>query len=99
MGEALPGAEGDDYIEAVMLLSFMTGLVQIGLAAVRGGIVVSFLADPVVSAFTTGAAVLIMSSQVVWDLKAMCEFEFYLRDWFTCQILHCVGYANIMSGI
>jgi MFS superfamily sulfate permease-like transporter len=34
----------------------------------RMGFVVSFLADSVVSGFTTGAAVLIMSSQVIVGL-------------------------------
>jgi SulP family sulfate permease len=31
---------------------------------VRGGVVVTFLADPVVSGFTTGSSMLIMASQI-----------------------------------
>ena len=54
----------EEYVQAVMVLSSFTGAVQLVLYVVRGGIVVTFLADPVVQGFTTGAAVLIMSSQV-----------------------------------
>ena len=38
--------------------------VQLALALVRGGMVVTFLADPVVSGFTTGSAMLIVASQL-----------------------------------
>ncbi|KAK3261470.1 hypothetical protein CYMTET_29620 [Cymbomonas tetramitiformis] len=60
---ALPEAEGQAYIDAVMLLSFMTGVTQVVMGVMRMGIVVSFLAGSVISGFTTGSAILIMTSQ------------------------------------
>eukprot|EP00854_Cymbomonas_tetramitiformis_P002337 gene2337-3064_t len=61
---ALPGLDEQRYIEAILLLSFMVGVVQIAMGLARLGIVVSFLADSVVSGFTTASAILIMTSQL-----------------------------------
>ena len=48
----------------MMTLSFMTGVIQLVLGAMRAGAVTTFLGDTVVAGFTTGSAILIMSSQV-----------------------------------
>ena len=47
-----------------MTLSFMTGVFQLVMGALRAGAVTTFLGDTVVAGFTTGSAILIMSSQV-----------------------------------
>jgi SulP family sulfate permease len=42
----------------------MTGLILIGLGLIRGGIIINFVPRPVVSAYITGAALLIVVSQL-----------------------------------
>jgi len=59
-----PEVTGAAYIGAMMTLSFMTGVVQLVMGALRAGAVTTFLGDTVVAGFTTGSAILIMSSQV-----------------------------------
>jgi MFS superfamily sulfate permease-like transporter len=58
------GAFSAAYIGAMMTLSFMTGVVQLAMGLVRAGAITTFLGDTVIAAFTTGSAILIMSSQV-----------------------------------
>lgn len=59
---ATPGS--DEYIRLVVVLSFMVGLAQIALGAFRLGFVVNLLSTPVVTGFTTAAALFIAASQV-----------------------------------
>lgn len=56
------------YVSAVMLLSLMTGVMQLGLGLMKAGTITTFLGDSVVSGFTTGSAILIMCSQVLSQL-------------------------------
>lgn len=54
----------DEYINTVLVLTMMTGCFQIMMGVSGMGIIVSFLADSVVSGFVTGSAFLIMTSQL-----------------------------------
>lgn len=59
---AEPGSE--TYIAYVLTLTFMVGIVQVGLAFARLGMLVNFISHNVVIGFTAGAAVLIATSQL-----------------------------------
>jgi SulP family sulfate permease len=58
---AEPGSE--HYISIVLMLTFLAGVFQFGLGAVRLGGLVDFVSHSVVIGFTAGAAILIASSQ------------------------------------
>jgi len=52
------------YIEAALLLSLMIGLIQFLLGVVRLGFLVNFLSHPVISGFTSAAALIIGLNQL-----------------------------------
>ncbi len=54
----------EHYVELAALLALMVGVMQIALGAVRGGFLVNFLSRPVISGFTSAAAVIIAASQL-----------------------------------
>ena len=59
---AAPGSE--DYVRLVLTLTFLVGVFQLLLGAMRLGSLVNFVSHTVVIGFTAGAAVLIALSQV-----------------------------------
>ncbi len=59
---ATPGS--DEFISLVLALTLMAGLFQLVLALFRFGTLVNFVSHSVVVGFTTGAAIVIASSQV-----------------------------------
>jgi sulfate permease, SulP family len=59
---ATPGSA--DYVRLVLSLTFLVGLFQLALGAMRLGSLVNFVSHTVVVGFTAGAAVLIAISQV-----------------------------------
>ncbi len=58
---SFPEAQRPDI---AIILAGMTGLILIGLGLIRGGIIINFVPRPVVSAYITGAALLIIVSQI-----------------------------------
>ena len=54
----------DNYIAMAILLAFMVGCIQLVLGLLRMGFLVNFLSKPVISGFTSGAALIIMCSQL-----------------------------------
>lgn len=52
------------YARAALALALLVGLLQIGMGALRAGFLVNFLSHPVLSGFTTAAALVIGFSQV-----------------------------------
>ena len=61
-GVAVPGTPA--FIEAVITITFLAGIFQLGLGMARLGSLANFVSHAVMSGFITGAAVLIMLSQV-----------------------------------
>ena len=53
-----------DYIQMAILLSLMVGIIHLILGVFKMGFFVSFLSKPVISGFTSGAALIISLSQV-----------------------------------
>jgi sulfate permease, SulP family len=59
---ATPGTP--EFLAAVLLLAFMTGLIQLALALVRFGFIVALLSRPVIAGFASAAALTIGLSQI-----------------------------------
>jgi len=55
---------GDNYVAMALLLAFMVGAIQLVLGIFRMGFLVNFLSKPVISGFTSAAALIIMFSQL-----------------------------------
>jgi len=60
----LPEEYGVGLLEAILLLSFMTGLVQLAFGMLRLGKIVRYVSNSVVIGFTAGAGVLIAINQL-----------------------------------
>lgn len=61
---ALPARYGFSAIEIVLLLTFMTGLIQLALGMLRLGGIVRYVSNSVVVGFTAGAGILIAINQL-----------------------------------
>jgi sulfate permease, SulP family len=59
---AQPG--GDEYVALAALLAVLVGVIRIGMGLARMGTVSYLLSEPVLVGFTTGAALVIVASQV-----------------------------------
>ena len=53
-----------EFVSLAILLSLMVGVIQFALGVVRAGFIVNFLAHPVISGFTSAAAIIIGVSQL-----------------------------------
>src|SRR5512135_1011275 len=81
-GFAEPG--GADYIQMVLTLTFLSGVVQLALGAVRLGALVNFISHSVVVGFTAGAAILIGTSQVGGMLGvSVPKGHSFVRTWLS----------------
>lgn len=56
------------YLDAVLFLSVISGLIQVAMGSAGLGIISSFLADPCIKGFTTAVALIIMASQLKYLL-------------------------------
>ena len=59
---ATPGST--DYVQMAATLAFLTGLCMLALGALRLGLLVNFISQPVIVGFTAGAGILILVSQI-----------------------------------
>lgn len=69
-----------EYISLVILLAFMVGAMQLVLGAFRLGFLVNFLSHPVISGFTSAAAVIILFSQLKYLLGIEIERTHYIHE-------------------
>jgi len=60
----LAGSDPALFLSLAILLALMVGLMQLSMGAMRLGFLVNFLSHPVISGFTTGAALIIGFSQL-----------------------------------
>ena len=81
-----PLANGDvvQYLLLAATLAFLVGLIQLLMGFLRIGFLVNFLSHPVLSAFTSGAAILIGFSQ----LKSLLGFSVPRFDYFYEQVIY-----------
>jgi SulP family sulfate permease len=57
-------AGSDEYLAIAILLAALVGIIQLGMGFLRLGFMVNFLANPVISGFTSASAVIIGASQL-----------------------------------
>ena len=60
----LAAVGSEHYVLLAIALAFLVGCIQLGLGIFRMGLIINFLSHPVVSAFTTAAAIIISLSQL-----------------------------------
>jgi len=60
----LAAVGSEHYVTLAIVLTFLVGCIQLGLGVFRLGLIINFLSHPVVSAFTTAAAIIIALSQL-----------------------------------
>ena len=89
---AEPGTE--EYVALAILLALLIGLIQVGMGVLRLGFLVNFLSHPVISGFTSAAALIIGFSQLQHLLgialpQSKNIFEILYR------VLYSIGEVNI----
>ena len=81
---AEPGSA--DYLQLTLTLAFMVGVMQVGMGLLRIGFLVNFLSHPVLSGFTSAAAIVIGFSQ----LKHVLGYNVPRMEHFYEQVLYTV---------
>lgn len=72
----------DQYIQLAILLAFMVGLIQLLMGIFRLGFLVTFLSRPVISGFTSAAAIVIGLSQLKHLLGIEINGSSYVHEIF-----------------
>lgn len=96
------------YIELVLLTSLLVGLFQLFMGVFRLGIIFNFLSQPVITGFTSAAAVIIVFSQIKYALGLDIPREMNILEKLTYISQHfgsihwptfaiCVGGIVIMT--
>lgn len=94
----------ENYIALAILLAFMVGSIQLLLGLFRMGFLANFMSKPVISAFTTAAALIIMFSQMKYLLGVNMQGSSYFYD-IVAQVarqlphLHWPDFAIGLLGI
>lgn len=82
-GVAVLAESGSEaYIGYVLLLAFMVGLIQLLMGVFRLGFLVNFLSHPVISGFTSAAAIIIGTSQLKHLLGIPLPKSHYVHEIF-----------------
>lgn len=91
----------DNYIVMAILLAFLVGGIQLLLGVLRMGFLVNFLSKPVISGFTSGAALIIMFSQLKYLLGTDIEKsnQFHWMIWNSIQKLGTINPYDLGIGI
>lgn len=103
---AVPGSER--YVALAALLALLVGAIRVLMGSVRAGYIAYLLSQPVITGFTTGAAVVIVASQIPSlvdidvapgnPLVTAVEALRQPASWQVGSILIGVGVAMIMLG-
>ena len=103
---ALPGSA--QYVQLAITLTFMVGIIQLGLGFVRLGALVDFVSHSVIVGFTAGAAALIFASQLKHFLGVSMAAEEHAYQTLFTAVEHipqanvfavAIGAITIISGI
>ena len=92
-----PLANGDmiQYISLAITLAMMVGIIQTAMGVLRVGFLVNFLSHPVLSAFTSGAAILIGFSQ----LKSLLGIKVPRFEFFYEQVLYLLEHLAQLNWV
>lgn len=89
------------YWQLALTLAFMTGIIQIAMGLLRIGFLVNFLSHPVLSGFTSAAAIVIGFSQLKHLLGfSVPRFEyFYEQVGYTISHLAEINWVTLTIGL
>jgi sulfate permease, SulP family len=96
---AVSGSER--YAQAALMLALMVGGIQLGLGVLRAGFVVNFLSRPVISGFTSAAAIVIATSQLGELARLQLPRSEYVHEvwWAALTNLHEVHGATLALAL
>ncbi len=98
-------AESQEYIALAILLAMMVGVIQLSMGILRLGFMVHFLSHPVISGFTSAAALIIGFSQLKHLMGADLVRSQYLHEILISAFQHLydvnlcsmlIGFAGIL---
>lgn len=92
----LAEAGSAEYLQLTLTLALLVGVMQVGMGVLRVGFLVNFLSHPVLSGFTSAAAIVIGFSQ----LKHVLGFNVPRMEHFYEQVLYTVehlGETNVTA--
>jgi sulfate permease, SulP family len=81
------------YVEAALILALLSGLILLGMAVLRLGLLATFLSHPVISGFITASAVLIAASQLKHVLGVSAEGQTLIQ--LVPALAQAVPHANV----
>ncbi|WP_170110451.1 SulP family inorganic anion transporter [Flavilitoribacter nigricans] len=98
------------YIELVLLTSLLVGFFQLFMGVFRLGIIFNFLSQPVITGFTSAAAVIIVFSQIKYALgmdipremnilEKLTHLSRHLGEIHWPTLLICLGGVLLMIGL
>ena len=93
---AVPGTP--DFVRYALTLTFMVGILQLGLGLARLGALVNFISHSVITGFTAGAALLIAASQAKHFLGLEMPRGLYVHE-VLIQVLTRLGEIDIFAAI
>lgn len=96
--------ESQDYIFLAVVLAFLMGLIQLLLGLFRLGFLVNFLSKPVISGFTSAAAVIIAANQLKYITGIRIErssqaYELIYNTFAQINEIHLLTFAMGIGGI
>ncbi|MFQ5570436.1 MAG: SulP family inorganic anion transporter [Rhodothermales bacterium] len=97
----LAGGDMERYIALAMLLTLMVGALQVVMGVARFGFLVHFLSQPVLTGFTSAAALIIGMSQLTHLLGVPIPRSHYVHDilWHAAQQLGTVHGPTLLIGL
>ncbi|MFO8231907.1 MAG: solute carrier family 26 protein [Longimonas sp.] len=98
-----PMADGDPdrYIMLTLMLTVMVGVFQLAMGLLRFGFLVNFLSHPVLSGFTSAAALVIGLSQLKHLLGVDIERSNYIHEilWSAAQQWEAIHLPTVVLGV
>lgn len=94
-------AESSEYITLAILLAMMVGIVQLLMGLLRLGFLVNFLSHPVISGFTSAAALIIGLSQLKYLMGVDLGRSQFLHDilWSAIQNIGAINPYAMLIGL
>lgn len=98
---ALAGDDMNRYVALAILLSLMVGVIQFGMGAFRLGFLTNFMSHPVISGFTSAAALIIGFSQLkhIVGLKLPRTENILETIWLTLQQAADINMTALTIGV
>jgi len=92
-----------EYLQLALTLAFLVGVIQFGMGLLRTGFLVNFLSHPVLSGFTSAAAIVIGFSQLKhvlgFDVPEESSEFFYQKVWYTVEHLAETNVAALLMAL